>query len=501
MVLAPKTVFCYECRKGFRTKNGCRAHGKAKDHQWQTPAGTVVSISVPTAPPGLVVELYSQVVTLAAHVQGERITSQFVYCPLCARRWGTWFELNRHYTEAHPVEPALKDVLRSQCASPGPLVIEDEDEGPEDVDPIEDVYAREINVAAAEAPDDIHTHPTTAMDIPALSSVSDDATSTGEPRPVVVLEYPAAELAGKHVDSQVQSDNTSQLPTDAPRTATPVTAQSKKAIKKAKRAERAAKDAMNGETRAEKKARKAAASAERKAKKAAERAAREESSKAAGIDSIDAIKDQIATLKKNEKSLAREATKIVDRLTAFHDGVLSLQHSGGIGVVESEISAASGAPLAAAITQTEDIQVNLSDEQLLRIFALRHGVNMSSKVRDLLASTEMVATRSDGLQPGEPEDVPSPTTSLPKSLSDSWEKTVFDELRGNSNDAEDAEGSHTAERSSLLRCRLCLKNVCDEPVATPCGHVFCHSCIGKELIAHSKCPVCQRTVLQRLALD
>ena len=95
MTLTPKTIFCYECRKGFRTEKGCRAHGSAKSHQWMTPSGAVVSISVPTAPSGLAAELSSQVVTLAAHVKGERIMSQFMYCPLCARRWGTWFELNR----------------------------------------------------------------------------------------------------------------------------------------------------------------------------------------------------------------------------------------------------------------------------------------------------------------------------------------------------------------------------------------------------------------------
>ena len=34
----------------------------------------------------------------------------------------------QHYIQEHPVHPALEDLLRSQCASPAPLVIEDEDE-------------------------------------------------------------------------------------------------------------------------------------------------------------------------------------------------------------------------------------------------------------------------------------------------------------------------------------------------------------------------------------
>lgn len=103
---------------------------------------------------------------------------------------------------------------------------------------------------------------------------------------------------------------------------------SKKAIKKAKKAEKASQNATKVETKAEKKTRKATAKAERKVKKAAERAAREQSSQAAGIDSIDAIKDQIADLKKTHTSLARETTKVIARLTAFHDGVLSLHPSG-----------------------------------------------------------------------------------------------------------------------------------------------------------------------------
>ncbi|RDX46093.1 hypothetical protein OH76DRAFT_896269 [Lentinus brumalis] len=160
MTLAPKTVFCYECRKGFRTEKGCRAHGTAKKHQWQTPSGAALSIDVPTAPRGLAVDLYSQVVTLAAHVQGEHITSQFVYCPLCARRWGTWFELNRHYTEEHPVDPALKDVLRKE------------------------IDAKFYKSAAHEA------RPTNASEVAALPTVSDSRMS-GEPKQAV-LKFPAA---------------------------------------------------------------------------------------------------------------------------------------------------------------------------------------------------------------------------------------------------------------------------------------------------------------------
>ncbi|RPD56924.1 hypothetical protein L226DRAFT_537784 [Lentinus tigrinus ALCF2SS1-7] len=482
MTTDPKTIFCYECRKAFRTANGCRSHGNAKKHQWQTPAGAVISIALPLAPPGLAAELSSQVVTLAAHVQGERITSQLIYCPMCSRRWGTWFELNRHYFEAHP---AMEDVLRSQCGSPGPLVIEDEDDGPAE--------ARHVNVfnplpsdpGQFEAPN-VKAQSTTMSDGPAPPTISDDTTLslTEGPASIAVLEYPAAEL-GKEQADPPQGDTIPVIPANAANTVTSVASDAKKA-KKARKAEKE-----------EKKARKAASKVERKAKKAAERAARVESSQAAGIDSIDAIKDQISDLKKAHKSFTHKTATIVDRLTVFHDGILSLQRNG----VDIDHDGDPTAPSTAALRRTEDVTLHLSDDELLHIFALRHGVDVSSKIRDLLASKDAAVSHLDSSQPADVEDVPSPTTSLPKSLSDSWEKAMFDELRASSNGAEDAQGAHTNGSPSLLRCRLCMKDVCDEPVATPCGHVFCHRCIGKELIAHTKCPVCQHTVLLSLALD
>ncbi|PCH44697.1 hypothetical protein WOLCODRAFT_145119 [Wolfiporia cocos MD-104 SS10] len=47
-------------------------------------------------------------------------------------------------------------------------------------------------------------------------------------------------------------------------------------------------------------------------------------------------------------------------------------------------------------------------------------------------------------------------------------------------------------------CRICLKDPCDQPTATMCGHVFCNSCIIKELTENMQCPVCKKVMLLRL---
>ncbi|KAI0672712.1 hypothetical protein C8Q78DRAFT_675282 [Trametes maxima] len=47
-------------------------------------------------------------------------------------------------------------------------------------------------------------------------------------------------------------------------------------------------------------------------------------------------------------------------------------------------------------------------------------------------------------------------------------------------------------------CRSCKRDPCVEPVATVCGHIFCRSCLVKNLIDDGKCPVCSRTFLVKL---
>ncbi|KAI0711461.1 hypothetical protein C8Q76DRAFT_59317 [Earliella scabrosa] len=47
-------------------------------------------------------------------------------------------------------------------------------------------------------------------------------------------------------------------------------------------------------------------------------------------------------------------------------------------------------------------------------------------------------------------------------------------------------------------CRACFKDPCDEPVATMCGHIFCHRCIVREIERSPCCPVCAKVLFVRL---
>ncbi|RPD71784.1 hypothetical protein L226DRAFT_168720 [Lentinus tigrinus ALCF2SS1-7] len=52
-------------------------------------------------------------------------------------------------------------------------------------------------------------------------------------------------------------------------------------------------------------------------------------------------------------------------------------------------------------------------------------------------------------------------------------------------------------------CRICLKNPCDKPVATMCGHLFCKSCIMLKMASSpsSYCPVCKKMFFLGLNLN
>ncbi|PCH44269.1 hypothetical protein WOLCODRAFT_18819 [Wolfiporia cocos MD-104 SS10] len=45
-------------------------------------------------------------------------------------------------------------------------------------------------------------------------------------------------------------------------------------------------------------------------------------------------------------------------------------------------------------------------------------------------------------------------------------------------------------------CRICLRDPCDQPTATMCGHLFCHRCIIEQLSENLQCPVCKKVRLE-----
>ncbi|KAI8982864.1 hypothetical protein BD414DRAFT_491377 [Trametes punicea] len=55
-----------------------------------------------------------------------------------------------------------------------------------------------------------------------------------------------------------------------------------------------------------------------------------------------------------------------------------------------------------------------------------------------------------------------------------------------------------ASKAPSWHCRSCLREPCEKPVATACGHIFCHQCIMREIEANSSCPVCQTRFLVKL---
>ncbi|KAM6492562.1 hypothetical protein JOM56_012286 [Amanita muscaria] len=49
--------------------------------------------------------------------------------------------------------------------------------------------------------------------------------------------------------------------------------------------------------------------------------------------------------------------------------------------------------------------------------------------------------------------------------------------------------------SRLLHCRLCQADMCNDPTATMCGHLFCYRCITESVIRTPRCPACAAPTL------
>ncbi|KAI0360407.1 hypothetical protein OH77DRAFT_679902 [Trametes cingulata] len=47
-------------------------------------------------------------------------------------------------------------------------------------------------------------------------------------------------------------------------------------------------------------------------------------------------------------------------------------------------------------------------------------------------------------------------------------------------------------------CRFCRISACVVPIATVCGHIFCKTCITREVALSGCCPVCRKMFLLRL---
>ncbi|TBU35473.1 hypothetical protein BD311DRAFT_744044 [Dichomitus squalens] len=60
------------------------------------------------------------------------------------------------------------------------------------------------------------------------------------------------------------------------------------------------------------------------------------------------------------------------------------------------------------------------------------------------------------------------------------------------------ETQSSSSFATSWQCGSCGRGACLDPVATLCGHVFCHSCIIKELQKSTQCSVCEQDFFIRL---
>ncbi|TFK88311.1 hypothetical protein K466DRAFT_76724 [Polyporus arcularius HHB13444] len=67
--------------------------------------------------------------------------------------------------------------------------------------------------------------------------------------------------------------------------------------------------------------------------------------------------------------------------------------------------------------------------------------------------------------------------------------------------AHRSDGSPRKHPVLSYHCRACLRDPCIEPVATICGHLFCHRCILEEMMSRMGCPVCGKTFLVKLHVE
>ncbi|KAH9911805.1 uncharacterized protein B0H18DRAFT_1058858 [Fomitopsis serialis] len=139
-----------------------------------------------------------------------------------------------------------------------------------------------------------------------------------------------------------------------------------------------------------------------------------------------------------------------------------------------------------------------------------HASSVSNASEDLDSTFSAARIAAEKLDPPENTGVPSVSTGRTRG-SISSESRVSEEVSSvtasiattgqsvptPSNPAMSVplRGSHVGPS---WRCRSCGKDPCEDPTATQCGHIFCHSCIVKEIAENLQCPVCHKLFLLRL---
>ncbi|KAI0707901.1 hypothetical protein C8Q76DRAFT_134958 [Earliella scabrosa] len=61
--------------------------------------------------------------------------------------------------------------------------------------------------------------------------------------------------------------------------------------------------------------------------------------------------------------------------------------------------------------------------------------------------------------------------------------------------------SSQSPKTLSWHCRACLREPCEDPISTMCGHIFCHRCLVDGLRTELCCPFCKQTFLVRLQVD
>ncbi|XP_037948961.1 RING finger protein 151-like [Teleopsis dalmanni] len=57
------------------------------------------------------------------------------------------------------------------------------------------------------------------------------------------------------------------------------------------------------------------------------------------------------------------------------------------------------------------------------------------------------------------------------------------------------------DKRNWPQCKICYEELKNQPTATPCGHVFCKSCIKRSMLYSKVCPLCRASVTNESLLE